>query len=125
LLTISLAADLTRWDAGLAPVSPCVPPDELIFISGARLSAPDNFIILDFQDPNQPGEVSGYNIYRSSVASLMPRGAWPRVADDVIDTDEATPDKQWTDTSGDISPTGVWFYDVVAYNNVCNIEGPR
>ena len=121
MLTITLAEDLTRWDAGMRL---CAVPDELIFISGARPSVPDNFIILDFQDPNQPGQVSGYNIYRSSLASAPP-GSWTLVAGDVIDMDEATPDKQWTDTSGDISPTRVWFYEVVAYNNVCGAEGPR
>ena len=124
LLTITFAEDLTRWSAGMTSTPPCVAPDEPIFIPGARPSVPDNFIILDFQDSNLPSSVTGYNIYRSSLASL-PRDSWPLVAGDVIDMDEATSDKQWIDTSGDVSPTGAWFYDVAAYNNGCSAEGPR
>jgi len=41
--------------------------------------------------------------------------------------DEATPNKQWVDTSGDVSPSGIWYFQVTAYNNRCpaqTAEGP-
>jgi hypothetical protein len=74
-------------------------------------------------DPNQPTQVTGYNVYRSSDAAL-PIGSWAVVADDVIDMDESIPNKQWVDTSGDIAPMGVWFYQVTAFSNLCPAEGP-
>jgi hypothetical protein len=46
------------------------------------------------------------------------------VATDVVDMDEATPNKQWIDTSGDVSPSGTWYYKVSGYNNRCPAEGP-
>jgi hypothetical protein len=75
-------------------------------------------------DPNQPDQVTGYNVYRSPDAGLPP-GDWPLVASDVIDMDEAASNKQWIDTTGDISPTGIWFYSISAYNHRCPAEGPR
>ena len=57
-------------------------------------------------------------------AGLDP-GSWPLVADDIIDGDEATPNKQWVDISGDVSPSGLWFYQIAAYNHRCPSEGPR
>jgi hypothetical protein len=90
-----------------------------------RLSTDGNdYAILDFQDPNQPVQVTGYNIYRSSDAGLAP-GLWPLLASDVADMDEATPNQQWVDQSNDVSPSGVWFYEIAAYNSVCDAEGPR
>jgi hypothetical protein len=47
------------------------------------------------------------------------------VASDVIDMDAGTVNKQWTDTSGDVSPSGIWYYEVLAYNSACDAEGPR
>ncbi len=79
---------------------------------------------LDFMDPNQPDQVTGYDVYRSSSPALPPDD-WPLVASDVIDMDEATPNKQWIDTTGDVSPTGAWFYQAAAYNHRCPAEGPR
>jgi hypothetical protein len=83
----------------------------------------NNYTILHFQDGNQLAQVTGYNVYRSSVASPPP-ASWPLVASDVIDMDEATPNKQWVDSSGDVSPTGIWYYHVTAYNSHCPAEGP-
>jgi uncharacterized repeat protein (TIGR01451 family) len=114
--------DPFRWDAGL--VVSCLPPDEPLFLYVVTLTTDgNNFPILHFQDGNQPNQVTGYNVYRSSDASL-PRSSWPLVASDVIDMDEATPNKQWVDTSGDVSPTDIWYYDLTAYNSACNAEGP-
>jgi len=113
--------DPFRWDAGLRD---CVPPDERIFISMVTLSGGGtNYPILHYQDPNQPGQVTGYNVYRSTNKSLPP-ASWPLVASNVIDMDEATPNKQWVDSSGDVPPGGIWYYQVTAYNSQCGAQGP-
>jgi hypothetical protein len=44
---------------------------------------------------------------------------------DVPDEDPVEPDIQWTDTTGDVSPSGVWLYDVAPYTSTCGVEGPR
>ena len=79
---------------------------------------------MHFTDSNLQECVTGYNVYRASDAGL-PRDSWDQVALDTLDLDETTPEIQWTDASGDTSPTGAWFYDVVAYNNPCGVEGPQ
>jgi len=112
--------DTFRWDAGLIPT--CLPPDEAIFISNAGLG-PANETILTFQDFNQPAQVTGYNVYRSDNPAPPPN-TWPLVASDIVDGDEATPNNQWADTSGDPPPGGVWYYNVTAWNSSCNAEGP-
>jgi uncharacterized repeat protein (TIGR01451 family) len=115
--------DPSRWDAGMIPA--CIQPDEPVFIFMVTLSTDgNNFPILHFGDPNQPSQVTGYNVYRSSDASLPP-AQWPLVASDVIDVDEMSPNNQWVDTSGDVSPSGAWFYQVNAFNHRCPAEGPR
>ncbi len=117
----------TRWDAGMVPSVACMPPDEPVYIYGMRLTTDGNdYTILDFMDPNQPDQISGYNVYRSSDAGL-PLASWPLAATDVIDMDEATANKQWIDTTGDVSPSGTWYYQISAYNNRCPVstaEGP-
>ena len=60
-------------------------------------------------DPNQSDQVTGYDVYRSSDPATPP-STWPLVASDIIDMDEATPNKQWVDTSGDVSPSGTWYF---------------
>lgn len=74
-------------------------------------------------DPNQPSQITGYNVYRSSSAAT-PQGSWPLAASDVVDMDQGASNKQWIDTSGDVSPSGFWYYHVVAYNRLCPAEGP-
>jgi hypothetical protein len=115
--------DSSGWSAGMLEEGPCFAPDEPIYIYSERKDAFDN-PILDFQDPNQSTAVTGYNVYRSSDAGL-PADQWPQVASDVVDMDEVEPYVQWVDESGDVSPTGVWYYEVTAYNNACGAEGPR
>ena len=116
------SSDEVRWSAG---VRFCLPLDEPIYIYGVRLSTDGNdYPILDFQDLNAGQVVTGYNVYRSSDASL-PAASWPRVATDVVDMDGTEPDIQWEDTSGDASPTGIWYYEVTAYDSACDEEGPR
>ncbi|RMG45809.1 MAG: hypothetical protein D6718_06560, partial [Acidobacteria bacterium] len=115
--------DADGWSAGLRKEGPCYPPDEAVYIASVRQDANDN-TVLDIQDPNQPRAVTGYNIYRSSDAGLDP-SQWPLIATDVVDEDAGTPNVQWTDTTGDVSPTGVWYYQATAYNHDCDAEGPR
>ena len=108
-------------------VPACTSPDEPVYVSEMALSTDGNdYPILTFQDPNQPIQITGYNVYRSSDPATSP-STWPLVASDVIDMDEATPNKQWVDTSGDVSPSGVWYYQVTGYNSRCqgeSAEGP-
>jgi hypothetical protein len=116
-----------RWDAGMAPAVTCWSPDEPIYLYLVTLSTDGNdYSILHFMDFNQPDQVTGYNVYRSSDPAPPP-ATWPLVASDIIDGDEGTANKQWVDTSGDISPTGIWYYQVTAYNHHCpgvEAEGP-
>jgi hypothetical protein len=116
----------TRWDAGVV-LTACFPPDEPIFLSMVTLSAGGNgHPILHFQDANQSTEVTGYNIYRASDPRLAADPA-SRFAADITDMDAATPDTQWIDTSGDVSPTGIWYFQVTAFNHRCpaqSAEGP-
>jgi hypothetical protein len=115
-----LAENAANWDAGLIPF--CIAPDEPIFIEDVTLG-PSNETILSFQDFNQPSQITGYNIHRSDSAAPPP-GSWPLLASDIIDGDAGTPNIQWADTTGDISPTGLWYYQVTAYNSRCPAEGP-
>ena len=106
-------------------IGPCLAPDEPVFISGVRLTTDGNsFTILDYQDPNQPAQVTGYNIRRSSNAAL-PKASWPLLGTNVIDMDAAAPNRQWVDTTGTSPPMGqVWYYEVTAFNASCGAEGP-
>ena len=116
--TIPEGAVVANVDAGV--VSGCTGPDEPVWIYEVTLSDPDLYPILHFQDPNQPAEVTGYHIRRTDDPGL-PKETWPLVATNVVDMDEATPNIQWTDTSGD---GGDWYYQVTAYHSVCDVEGP-
>jgi hypothetical protein len=107
-------------DAGLV----CDGPDQALSLMTVTLSSDGNeYPTLHFQDPNDPGVVTGYNIYRSSDASL-PVSSWSLLGSDVTDEDGLTPDIQWTDTTGDVAPTGIWFYVVRAVNSLCGGESP-
>jgi hypothetical protein len=111
--------DEERWSAGLWQVGFCTPPDETVYIYNVTLTTDGNaYPVLHFQDPNQLGAVTGYNVYRSPDAGL-PHDQWPLMADNVIDMDESEPNKQWVDTSGDVSPSGVWYFQVAPYNQEC------
>jgi hypothetical protein len=121
LFGLTSAAGSTGWDAGIAA---CWPPDEGLYIySVGRTSDGNNYPILNFQDPNQPEQITGYNVYRSGEAGAP--WPWPLVATDVVDMDEGTPNQQWVDASGDVPPTGIWYYQVTAFNHACPAEGPR
>jgi len=114
--TIPEGAVVANVDAGV--VSGCTGPDEPVWIYQVELVDPE--IILHFQDPNQPADVTGYNVYRSDDPGL-PKESWPLVASNVVDMDEGTPNIQWTDASGD---PGDWYYLVAAYSSICDEEGP-
>jgi hypothetical protein len=119
--------DEVRWSAGLQELGFCTPPDEPVYVYAVTLTADGNaYPVLHFQDPNQPGDVTGYDVYRSSDPGLPP-GLWTAMAVDATDMDPSEPNRQWIDTSGDVSPTGSWYYQVAAYNHRCpaaTAEGP-
>ncbi len=115
------AFDASGWSAGQRTV--CAGPGLKVTITRVTKDAAGN-PVLTIEDPNQPKDVTGYDIYRDSDASV-PRTGWPMVGSNVIDEDPAEPGAQWTDASGDSSPTGVWFYDAAAVDLDCDVEGPR
>lgn len=126
--TVVLASGLDpgRWDCGMVPGALCIPPDESVYIYSVTLTTDGHdYPVLNFMDPNQANQVTGYNVYRTHDPAL-PHNEWPKVASDVVDMDEATLNKQWIDTSGDDPPPGytVWYYQVTAYNHRCPAEGP-
>jgi hypothetical protein len=97
---------------------PCGVPDEEIYISGMTLDG-NGKPVVHYQDPNQPADVTGYNIYRAPSAG----GPWTLLASNVVDMDEGTPNNQYVDQTGDVG--GPWFYEVAAWNDACGAEGPR
>lgn len=120
--------DATRWDCGMVPGALCIPPDEPVYIASVTLTTDGNdFPVLNFMNPNQPSQTTGFNVYRTHDPA-RPHGEWLQVASDVVDMDEATPNKQWVDTSGDDPPPGytVWYFEVAAFNHHCGTggEGP-
>jgi hypothetical protein len=96
---------------------PCVAPDEELYITTVTLDG-NGKPVLHYQDPNQPSDVTGYNVYRSS----SPAGPWTVIGSNVVDMDEGTPDNQYVDQTGDVG--GPWFYEVAAWNDACGAEGP-
>jgi hypothetical protein len=96
---------------------PCTAPDEELYITVVTLDG-NGKPVLHYQDPNQPADVTGYNIYRSAA----PTGPWIMLGSNVVDMDEGTPNMQYVDQTGDVG--GPWFYQVAAWNDVCGAEGP-
>jgi len=100
----------------------CVEPDEPVWLYQVDKVGEDTTI--NFQDPNQSNQRTGWNVRRSNTDSL-PKSEWPVEASNVVDMDQAAPNYQWTDTSGDDPGTGgIWYYQVTAYNDYCPAEGP-
>ncbi len=124
VFTLVNGVDPSSWDAGMVYGISCEAPDEPVWIYLVTLSDPDDYPILNFQDPNQPTQRTGYNVRRSDDPSVVPKSSWPVVCSNCVDMDAATPNYQWTDTSGDIPGSGVWYYLVTAYNAYCPAEGP-
>lgn len=98
----------------------CITPDERIYLYSVTLDININ-PVLSFQDFNQPNEVTGYNIYRSATPAPAHDPAWILKASSIVDGDASLANIQWVDFSGD---PGTFYYQVVAYNNVCSGEGP-
>lgn len=122
LIVVQDGTDPSRWDAGVGPA--CVPPDETIYLYGVTLDGNNN-PVLNFMDPNQPNQTTGYNVYRSNDPAPPP-STWPRLASNVVDMDQGSPNNQWVDASGDPPgpPYDAWFYHVTAVNSRCPAEGP-
>lgn len=105
------------------PPSGCVLPDEPCFIYLVTQNG-SNYT-LNWQDPNQANQRTGWNVRRSNNASLTPKSSWPLMGTNIVDCDTGTSNYQWTDSSGDDpSPSTVWYYLVTTYNDNCPAEGP-
>ncbi len=106
-----------------APPQPCVIPDEPCWIYLVTTDGTNH--TLNFQDPNQVDQRTGWNVRRSNDASVLPKSSWPLVGTNVVDMDAGAVNYQWTDSSGaDPGPGGVWYYLITTYNNNCPAEGP-
>jgi len=101
----------------------CVPPFEVSIDSVALSPDGSRSAVLNISDPNPFGQASGYNVFRSNTASAA-QSEWDQLAIDVGDEDASAPGIQWTDRSGDVSATGIWYYEVAAYNASCDGQGP-
>jgi len=113
--------DNLRWSAGLG----CNSPTQPLLITGTRTVGGTAGLILDFTDPNAPSQATGYNVYRAGQPQPPP-APWTLLGSNVVDGDPVTPGIQWTDTTGDNPATGAaFYYQVVAYNAICQSEGPR
>lgn len=121
-IDVTDGCSIEHWDAGL--ILGCNAPDEPLYLYLVTKDLQNN-PILHFSDPNQPSDITGYNIYRSNDSSIEPVTDWPKVADNVVDQDEGSPNIQWVDISGDDPGEGkIWFYQVKPYNAICDAEGP-
>jgi len=100
----------------------CAGPTQAVYIPGGHRTVAGH-PTLDIQDPNTPSAVTGYNVYRSS-SRVPPPATWPLEASNVADEDAGSPGVQWTDASGDVSPTQIWYYQVTAHHSGCSVEGP-
>ncbi|UCF80044.1 MAG: pre-peptidase C-terminal domain-containing protein [Acidobacteriota bacterium] len=98
--------------------TPCPTPDEEVYIYMVTVDANSN-TVLHFQDPNQPSEVTGYNVYRSMTS---PAGPWDLEGSNVTDMDGGTANIQWTDQ--DSASCTTCYYEVTPYNAACGAEGP-
>jgi hypothetical protein len=118
---LTLAANgLRETDLRRAP--PCDPPDEPCWLYS--VTKVDTDYTLNWQDPNQSDQRTGWNIRRSNDAA-PPKSTWPLVGTNVVDMDQSAPNYQWTDHSGaDPGPGGVWYFQVTTYNANCPAEGP-
>jgi M6 family metalloprotease-like protein len=118
-------AEETHRDATSVPCpfDACAAPQQPVDIFQVTLAPPRDLPVLHVADPNPAGAGTGYNVHRAAVAGLA-QSDWTLLAVNAVDEDPATPDVQWTDVTGDISPTGVWYYQVAPYDGLCGAEGP-
>jgi hypothetical protein len=116
-----LETDLRNTSDAAPPA--CALPDEPCWLYS--VVKVDTNYTLNWQDPNQSDQRTGWNIRRSNDASLLPKTAWPLKGTNVVDMDVGAANYQWTDHSGDDpTPGTVWYYEVTTYNNNCPAEGP-
>jgi len=116
---VTLAAKGPR-ETALRRLPGCNLPDEACWLYLVTKSSPDNYPILNWQDPNQSYQRTGWNIRRSSNPAL-PKSSWPLIGTNVVDMDQAAANYQYTDSTG---ASGTWYYEVTAYNSYCSAEGP-
>jgi hypothetical protein len=107
-----------------AQTAACEAPVFEVDIFTAELS-PDgtSSIVLSFDDPNPAGDVTGYNIYRSSNPAPA-LGSWTMLSSGIADQNAAQPGIQWTESSAGFPATGIWFYLATPFNEPCGVEGP-
>jgi hypothetical protein len=105
-------------ETDLRRVHPCVLPDEACWLYSVVKSGTD--YTLNWQDPNQPDQRTGWNIRRSNDPGLA-KDTWLLIGTNVVDMDAGTPNYQYTDFTGD---AGDWYYQVTTYNANCPAEGP-
>jgi len=74
--------------------------------------------VLHYMDPNQPSDVTGYDICRAS----SPMGPWTVIGSNVVDMDQETANNQSVDQTGDVGSP--WYYKIAAFNGACGVEGP-
>ena len=113
----SLAEGEMRTDVDAGLVVGCAGPDEAVYIYSMTLDG-NGKPVLNIQDPNQPAEVTGYNIYRSGA----PTSPWTLLGSNVVDMNGGAANIQYVDLTGDVG--GPWYYKANAYSGVCSTEGP-
>lgn len=94
-----------------------VAPDKAVVIRPV-IKQGQVYIELTVEDENDPDNVSGYNLYRS----WSPSGGWELRASDAGDSDLVKPGIQLVE---DQTGLDSFYYQVVAYNSYCSVEGPR
>lgn len=119
------ANGLTEMDfrsTALAAPPACFLPDEPDWLYSVIKNGTN--YTLNFQDPNQSNQRTGWNIRRSNDPALLKK-SWPLVGSNVVDMDSGTVNYQWTDHSNDDpGPGNIWYYQVTTYNDNCPGEGP-
>ncbi|HXI03955.1 MAG TPA: hypothetical protein VNI57_12340, partial [Candidatus Saccharimonadales bacterium] len=122
VLTVADGLSYPR-DLFVDPGTNCQPPTEALSIVDVDLAGGINPMLV-LSDSNATSQVTGYDVYRASDASLA-RSSWPLIALDAPDGDPLTPEIEWTDTAAGPPPGAVWYYVVAAYNAACPLEGPQ
>jgi len=123
--TGNAASETDLRGTSATPPPACDPPDERIWIYSVVKIGTD--YTLNFQDPNQPIQRTGYHVRRNN-DPVPPKQTWPIVATNIVDMDAGASNIQWTDFSNDDpGGGGIWYYEVTAYNSNCpndSAEGP-
>lgn len=92
-------------------------PTQVVLVSRLTRNGAGN-PVLHFTDPNDPGLVTGYNVYRAP----GPTGPWSQIGANAADSDGGTAGIQFVDAGG-VGGT-LLHYQVAAYNLACSTEGP-